>query len=150
VVAWTKPRPNIDEDSAPFWEGLRRRQFLLFRCSTCGAWYWPKAFCRFHANEAFFGNLAWTPASGRGTVFTFSVHRVAFHPGFKDDLPYAYALIKLDEGPMFGTRLVEVDPDEVYIGMPVEIVYDDHPEEGFTIPLMRPQATGEQASGNRR
>ena len=35
--SWAKPRPNIDHDNAPFWEGLKRHKFLLWRCRTCGA-----------------------------------------------------------------------------------------------------------------
>jgi hypothetical protein len=53
---FTKPLLNIDLDNQPFWEGLREHKFLLFRCMTCGAYYWPKAYCRFHDNESFMGN----------------------------------------------------------------------------------------------
>jgi len=121
----------------PFWEGLKRHEFLLFRCQTCGAWYWPPAFCRNHANEPLFGNLAWEPASGKGKVFAFNIHYRAFHPGFAQDIPYVYALIELDEGPMFGTRIVGCDPKEVYIGMPVEVLYEDITDR-FTLPYFRP------------
>jgi uncharacterized OB-fold protein len=136
-VAYLKPRPNIDEDIRPFWEGLRRHEFLLFRCKTCGAWYWPAAYCRNHENEAFMGNLQWQPASGRGRIFSFNVHHWAFHPGFKEEVPYVYALIELDEGPMFGTNVVGCRPEDVRIGQNVEIVFEDHPEEGFTLPKAR-------------
>lgn len=137
-MEWTKPRPNIDEDIAPFWEGLNRHEFLLFTCEACGARYWPKSFCRNHENEPYFDNLSWRRASGRGTVFTYSVARVAFHPGFAGDIPYAYALVELDEGPMFGSRVVNCPPQDIHIGMPVRILYEDHPDEGFTLPLLEP------------
>jgi uncharacterized OB-fold protein len=137
-VVYHKPRPNIDEDIRPFWEGLRRHEFLLFRCKKCGAWYWPAAYCRHHENEPFMGNLEWQPASGRGRVFTFNVHCWAFDPAFKEDMPYVYALIELDEGPMFGTNIVGCRAEDVRIGQPVEIIFEDHPEEGFTLPKARP------------
>jgi len=136
-VAYRKPAPNIDEDILPFWEGLKRHEFLLLRCKTCGAWYWPAAYCRNHENEPFMGNMQWQPASGRGKVFTFNVHHWAFDPAFKEDVPYVYALIELDEGPMFGTNIVGCSPDDVKIGQPVEIIFEDHPEEGFTLPKAR-------------
>ena len=136
-MAYLKPRPNIDEDIRPFWEGLRRHEFLLFRCKTCGAWYWPAAYCRNHENDAFMGNLRWQPASGRGRIFSFNVHHWAFHPAFKEEVPYVYALIELDEGPMFGTNVVGCRPEDVRIGQNVEIVFEDHPEEGFTLPKAR-------------
>ena len=36
---WKKPLPNIDKDNAPFYEGLKRHEFLLWRCKKCGASY---------------------------------------------------------------------------------------------------------------
>lgn len=135
---WTKPWPNIDLDSQLFWDGLREHRFMLFRCKTCGAWYWPKAFCRNHDNEPFMANLDWQEASGRGKIFAFNVHYWAFHPGFKDEVPYAYALVELDEGPLISSTMVDVDPADVRVGMPVQVVYEDHPNEGFTIPKFKP------------
>lgn len=136
-TTYDKPLPNIDADSQPFWDGLKEHKFLLFRCKTCSAWYWPKAYCRNHDNEPFMANLEWTEASGRGKIFSFNIHYWAFHPGFKDDVPYAYALIELDEGPMFSTMIVGGNPEDVKVGLPVEIVYEDHPDQGFTLPKAR-------------
>lgn len=136
-MASHKPRPNIDEDIQPFWEGVKRHQFLLFRCKKCGAWYWPAACCRNHENEPFMGNMEWQQASGRGKVFAFNVHHWAFDPAFKDDVPYVYALIELEEGPMFGTNIVGRAPEDITIGQPVEIVFEDHPDEGYTLPKAR-------------
>ncbi len=134
---WNKPLPSLDEDIEPFWKGLKRHEFLLFRCKTCGAWYWPVSFCAKHPNEPFYGNLEWTKSSGKGKVFAFNIHYKAFHPGFKDDIPYVYSLIELDEGPMFGSNIIGIDPKEVKIGMPVEVVYEDITEE-YTLPKFRP------------
>ena len=135
---WKKPQPNIDADSQAFWDGLREHRFLLWRCKTCGAWYWPKAFCRAHDNEPFMGNLQWEEASGRGKIFAFNVHHWAFHPGFKDEVPYVYAVVEMDEGPVISSTLVDIEPKDVKVGLPVEIVYEDHPNEGFTIPKFKP------------
>lgn len=135
---YNKPLPAPDMDMVPFWDGVKRHEFLLFRCKKCGAWYWPPAFCRNHDNEPFFGNMEWTKASGKGKVFAFNIHYVAFEPSFKDDVPYVYSLIALDEGPMFGTNIVGCDPQEVKIGMPVEVVFEDITEE-WTLPKFRPK-----------
>ncbi len=141
TAPWKKPRPSIDLDNEAFWDGLRRHELLLWRCKKCGAWYWPKAYCRNHANEPFMANLDWTPSSGRGEVFAFNVHHLAFHPGFAEDIPYVYAVIELAEGPLISAMLIDVDPKTVKVGMPVEIVYEDHPNEGFTIPRFKPAAS---------
>ncbi len=64
---------------------------------------------------------------------------MAFHPAFKDELPYVYALIELDEGPLISSTLVGAKtPKDVYdVGQKVEVVYEDHPAEGFTLPRFR-------------
>ena len=136
-IASERPQPNIDEDNQDFWEAVRRREFKLYRCTACGAWYWPFAFCRNHSNEPFAANIQLAEASGRGTVFSFNIHNVAFDPAFRDDAPYVYALIELEEGPMFATNVIECPPEDVAIGMPVEIIFQDV-EEGVTLPKVRP------------
>jgi uncharacterized protein len=136
---WNKPWPNIDEDNAEFYEGLKAHKLLLWRCNTCGRSYWPKAYCQVHDNEPFAANMGWAEAKGTGTLFTFNRHHWAFHPGFKDDLPYIYALIELDEGPLISSTLIgDKRPKDVYdVGQKVEIVYEDHPNDGFTLPRFR-------------
>lgn len=136
-MSYAKPFPNIDPEIKPFWDGLKEHKFLLFRCRTCSAWYWPAAYCRNHPNEPFMGEMAWEPASGRGKVFAFNVHHVAFIPSFQDDLPFVFALIELEEGPMFGTNIVGTPAESVKIGAQTQIVFEDHPEEGFTLPKAR-------------
>lgn len=139
-MAWNKPLPSLDEEIEPFWQGLKRHQFLLMRCKGCGRYYWPAAYCRFCPPEPLFGNMEWVPSSGRGRVFAFNVHHQAFHPGFAQELPYVYALIELEEGPMFGSNIVGCQPQEVHIGMPVEVVYEEITPE-FTLPKFRPLRT---------
>jgi uncharacterized protein len=136
---WKKPLPQIDHDNEGFWTGLKNHKLLLWRCKTCGAWYWPKAYCRNHDNEPFAANMAWAEAKGTGRLFAFNRHHVAFHPGFKNDIPYLYALVELDEGPLISSTLVgDKMPRDVYdVGQRVEIAYEDHPREGFTLPRFR-------------
>lgn len=136
---WNKPVPFVDADIEPFYDGLREHRFLLFRCTTCGAWYWPAAYCRFHANKPFMEEMEWTEASGRGTVATFNIVYTAFHPGFRDEVPYVFAMVQLEEGPMFGTTIVGCQPEEVHVGMEVEVVYDDVEDLGLTLPRLRPR-----------
>ncbi len=136
-MVWNKPLPSVDADIEPFWTALKRRQFMLYRCKKCGAWYFPAAFCRFHDNEPLFGNMEWAEASGKGKIFAFNVHYRAFHPGFEKEVPYVYALIELDEGPMFGSNIVGCKLEEVKIGMPVQVVFQDISEE-FTLPKFMP------------
>ena len=134
-----KPVPHVDQDIKPFYDGLKQHRFLLFRCTTCGAWYWPAAYCRLHPNKPYMQEMEWTEASGRGTVATYNVHYTAFNPGFKDEVPYIFAMVQLDEGPMFGSTLEQCRPEDVYVGMPVEVCYEDVEELDLTLPRLRPR-----------
>lgn len=136
---WKKPWPSIDQDNEAFWDGLKEHKLLVWKCQDCGAVYWPKAYCQNHDNKPFAENCEWVPASGRGRIFAFNIHRWAFHPGFKEELPYVYALVELDEGPLISSQMVGDDlPDDIHtVGQPVEIVFEDHPNEGFTLPKFR-------------
>jgi uncharacterized OB-fold protein len=67
--------------------------------------------------------------SGRGVVYSFStMYNVP--QGFEEQKPYTVALIKLDDGPMVTAQLTDVAPDEVRIGMPVEMVTRKLREDG--------------------
>ena len=59
--------------------------------------------------------------SGKGTVYSFSTLYSA-PAEFEQYTPYVVALVKLEEGPMVTAQLTDVSKDEVYIGMPVEMV----------------------------
>lgn len=153
---YKKPLPNIDPDNEPLFEGYKEHKFNLFRCTECGEWYWPKAFCRNHDNEPHFGNIKVEEASGEGELFAFTVTHRPFHPGFEDDVPYVFSMVKLDEGPLFGTQLIEINHKDVKIGMPVEVSFRDIPaadipkekrekfplEDGFTLPYFAPTEGG--------
>jgi uncharacterized OB-fold protein len=106
---------------------------------SCKAWYWPKAFCNRCDNAGPLAeNMAWTPSSGSGKIFSCNVHYMAFHPAFKDEIPYAYAVVQMEEGPLISAMLIDKIADPVAaIGKRVEIVYEDHPKEGFTMPRFR-------------
>jgi uncharacterized OB-fold protein len=144
-VASTSPprpiaaRPNPTPEMRPFWDGLARGEFLLLRCRVCGAWRWPIAACRGHPNDAYLGNLAWTPASGRGRVLVYSVQQMSIDPAFT--VPYIYAIVELDEGPVMPTNLIHCAPEAARIGMPVRVVINalgDPAEDPACVPVFEP------------
>src|SRR5680860_1109349 len=138
-MTYTRPLPNIDADIAPFWDAVRRHEFHMLRCNECGSWYWPAAYCRNGEDHAgdFRENMSWEKASGKGKIFVYNVHHWAFDKRFADEVPYVFALIETDEGPMFGTNIIGSDPSAVAIGAPVEIVFQDYEGSDVTLPLAR-------------
>lgn len=59
--------------------------------------------------------------SGRGEVYSFSTiyQAPATH---EEQAPYTVAMIKLEEGPLVTAQLTDLDPEDAYIGMQVEMV----------------------------
>ncbi len=80
----------------------------------------------------------WIKASGKGTVYTFTIVRQALARGWEERIPYVVAVITLDEGPTFLTNLVNVHPDAVMIGMPVVVTFSELDGE-TKLPLFEPQ-----------
>jgi hypothetical protein len=121
---------------APLWDGTARKELLLQRCSACGAFrHPPSPICRSCLSD----QHEWVAASGRGTVYTYAVVRQALGRGWEEKVPYVVAVIELDEGPRFLTNVVNVDPDAVQIGMPVEVVYLER-ADAATLPLFQPRS----------
>lgn len=79
--------------------------------------------------------------SGRGTVFTYTVSHQPFLPGLR--VPYVVAIVELAEqaGLQLTTRLINCDPDDVGIGMPVRVVFAEH--DGVRLPFFEPDESGE-------
>jgi uncharacterized protein len=72
-----------------------------------------------------------TPFQFRGTGEVYSYSTLYSAPqGFESNLPYTVALVKLDEGPLVTAQLTDVETEQVYIGMPVEMVTRKMREEG--------------------
>ncbi len=75
--------------------------------------------------------------SGRGVVETYTVIRRAVSAEFEDDVPYVVALIKLEEGPMLMSNVVDCEPDTVRIGLDVVVAFEQRSPE-IAIPQFRP------------
>ncbi len=131
---YRKPLPRIDEESRGYWEALARHELYFQRCRSCGTErFYPRAVCPVCLSSA----TEWVRASGRGTVYSFTVTRQNQAPGFRDELPYVLAIVELAEGPRLMTNVVGCAPDEVRIGMAVEVVFEDVTPE-VTLAKFRP------------
>jgi hypothetical protein len=136
---YRKPVPVPDELSRAYWEGARRHQLVLQRCSVCGFYvHYPKPRCpRCGADD-----LRATAVSGRGLVHTFTVSHYVGAPGFDGEAPYAIVMVELEEQP--GLRIVAnlrgCSAADVKVGLPVEVVFEDVTPE-VTLPQFRPRRT---------
>ncbi len=76
-------------------------------------------------------------ASGRGTVWTFTVTEQNQVPPFRDATPYVLAYVELEEGPRLLSNVVGCPPDAVRIGMPVVAEFRSD-ADGLAVPVFRP------------
>jgi uncharacterized OB-fold protein len=121
----------------PFWEATGRHQFLLQRCGACGTYiFYPRANCLNCGST----DLGWQEASGRGTVHTFTIPRRPTHRAFNGVPPIVLAIVELAEGPRVTTNIVECEPEDVSVGMAVELTWDETGDDGIALPLFRPAA----------
>ena len=120
-------QPVVNAETKMFWDAAREGRFLVPFCSACGKAHWyPRAICPFCASD----KIEWRNASGKGTIYTFSVMRRA-----KD--PYAIAHVTLAEGPTMLTNIVDCDFDKLKIGQPVTVVFQET-EGGPPAPMFKP------------
>jgi uncharacterized protein len=113
------PYKNNMPEAWGFWEGVEQGELRIQRCRRCGGLNpIPKIRCPQDGSE-----LEWVSASGRAEVVTFSVIPAHPVPEFQAEAPYAVAVVMLEEGVPFYTRILTDRPDEIRIGMPVEAVF---------------------------
>ena len=130
----SKPIPRPTQETRPYWEGCKRDELMIQRCTACGQHqFYPRIYC----SKCFSENVEWVMASGRAKVLTFTVVRRPATPAFKDDLPYIVALVTLEEGPVMMTNIVRCAPEKAEIGMPVVVTFEDWTEE-ISIAKFRP------------
>jgi uncharacterized OB-fold protein len=82
-------------------------------------------------------NDEWVAVSGKGRVYTWTVFHQVYHPAFKNDAPYNVAIIKLDEGPQLISNVTGCELSDIYMDMPVEVVFEKATED-VTLPKFRP------------
>jgi uncharacterized OB-fold protein len=131
---YKKPLPRIDEESRGYWEALVRHELYFQRCRDCATnRFPPRAVCPACLSSA----TEWVRASGRGTIHSFTVTHQNQAPGFRESLPYVLAVVELGEGPRMMTNVVGCAPDDVRIGMAVEVEFEDVTGE-VTLARFRP------------
>ena len=133
---YQKPLPAISSLSKPYWDGLRNRELKLQKCDECATvWSPPSPLCP----SCWSRNFTWTRLSGHGRVNSWVIFHQSYFRGYDSDIPYNVAEVELDEGPRVLTNLIGVKNDEIRVGMPVEIAYDDVTNE-ITLAKFRPRA----------
>ena len=132
-----KNLPQPTTETAAYWDGCRKHQLLIQRCTQCAHYqFYPRIICHACMSDS----VEWMQATGQGRVRSFTVIRRAVSEAYAAEVPYVIALIELAEGPTMMSNVVKCDPDSVAVGMPVRVVFEKWTDE-ITIPKFRPTNT---------
>jgi uncharacterized OB-fold protein len=113
------PRPNLE--TKPFWDATAEGRFVLPRCNACATIIWtPRLFCPGCGST----DVSWFDASGRGTIYSFSIIRKG-QGQYREAGPYVLAYVELEEGPRVMTNIVDCDPESLEVGQAVRVVWHD-------------------------
>jgi uncharacterized protein len=128
--------PPPDASFTAYWDGVREGVIVLWRCADCQyTQVFPPDLCRScHGSK-----LDRVEASGRATLYTYTVVWRAPSLSWASAVPYAIALVDLAEGPRLMTNLVDCAPADISIGMPVEVRFD-RIDDSFSLPVFHPAA----------
>jgi uncharacterized protein len=125
--------PQPDADSQPFWDAARAGRLLYQRCGACNlAYAYARPFCPRCWSE----DVSWQEASGRATLYTWSVVHRNDLPPFPERVPYVAAVVDLEEGPRLMANLVDWEDGRLEIGMALEVAFRQETDE-ITLPVFR-------------
>lgn len=125
----TRIRSPYGHDNAWWWEACQEGRLLIQKCSDCGELrHPPRPMCGACQST----NWDSTEASGRGTVYSFTVLHHPPIPGY--DFPCPVGLIDLEEGTRICANVAGCEPDDIHIGMKVECMFEDV-DEGLKLPF---------------
>lgn len=126
--------PPITELTRPFWDATRGRRLLVQWCTACETpIFYPREVC-----PACLGSdVAWRPSTGRGTVYAVSVQCRPANATMAERVPYAVALVDLDDGIRIMTNIIGCDPTDVVPGQAVELTWEPL-SDGRHLPQFRP------------
>jgi uncharacterized OB-fold protein len=129
--------PTPDASTQPWWDAARERRLLIKRCAACHrAHFYPRPFCPWCWSE----RVEWEEASGRATLYTWSIVYQNDLPPFPERVPYIAAVVELAEGPKMMTNVVDCDSDKLAIGMALEVTFR-HATDDVVLPVFRPASS---------
>jgi len=112
--------PSPSGFSADFYAHCARGELRFQRCSGCRGWrHPPRVTCPKCGSEAW----AWERSSGRGVLFSWTVTHQALAPGFAEDVPYAVAVVEMEEGVRLVSALRGIRPDALVLELPLAVEF---------------------------
>lgn len=115
-----RPLPVPNPTSEPFFQAAREGKISLQRCPRDGLFFYPRSRCPRCLGD----DWRWEVVSGHGSLHAFTVDRVGHDPALAREVPFAIAVVELEEGPRMTARIVDCELDDLEVGMPLEAVFE--------------------------
>ncbi len=129
--------PVPTPETQPFWDGVESGELRLPRCTDCGGAYFPPSpvcpACTSRRTE-------WITASGDATLYSYVInHRPP--SGWDSDGPMSVALVRLAEGPMLVSTVVDCEQTRqaLVLDMPLRATFRRF--AGTAVLCFAPEAT---------
>lgn len=130
------PVPRPGPLSGPYWEGTRAHELRYQRCGDCGAAnFGPGVRCSTCRSPA----LVWASAAGLGRLYSWTVVWRPQTPAF--DVPYAPAIVRLDEGYDMVSAIVGCAPSMLVPDLRVRVEFH-RVDDVITLPFFAPEGDG--------
>ena len=127
-----KAVPVPTPETQPYWDGCRRHQLLYQRCAACSSYglgvFTVCAQC--HATAP-----VWERSAGKGSLYSWTVVWRPPDPSFQ--VPYAPAVVRLDEGFWMMSAIIGCEPAELHDGLRVGVEFH-RVSDDITLPYFRP------------
>ncbi|RYY29103.1 MAG: DNA-binding protein [Sphingomonadales bacterium] len=132
--------PRLSDENRFYWTSGADGVLRMLRCGDCTQWvHPPQPVC----SKCLSRNLSPAALSGTGEIFSLTLNYKAWGPGL--DVPYAIAVVKLDEQSdlKLTTNIVGIAPEAAYIGMRVRVVFEQ--DEDVWLPMFTPEVAAQVA-----
>lgn len=120
--------PPRHEDNTFFWEGIDKGELHVQRCKSCQTLRHPPGPICAQCHSMEWDTVV---STGRGTLYSFVVMHDPKIPPFT--YPNIIGLIELEEGSRLIAQLVNIERDDIEIGMALEVQFNEV-EAGLILP----------------
>lgn len=138
-MATARPPRAMDPYAEQFWEFTKAQELRLQRCSHCGKFRWPpSSVCDGCLSE----DYDWTPLSGFGRVLSWTTFHRAYFPEYPS--PHTSIVLELDEGPLFVSYPVGIEPSALREGMRLQLRWEGAEDRfgEYFLPVFGPSDVG--------
>jgi uncharacterized OB-fold protein len=128
-----RPLPAPTTETAPYWRAANESRLDIQYCRACARHqFYPRRFC----TRCLSDQVEWVTASGRAHIYTYTVCHVAAHPAFESRVPYAMAMVELEEGVRLLAGIVDTPLEKLAVGAPLELCFE-RIAETIALPMFR-------------